>query len=361
MPTSSSSKPSHVRFLLGVSTAAALTCTGCSAVGDSGPATRTVLVTGGAEPDANSQAAGAPGSDAAAPSGEPASGAASPQVAQQLEEIAARVEAATGAQVSLALADASGVAQAGSLGGPLPAWSTIKVPLSVAALRADSSVLPQVQQAITVSDNASAESLWASLGSGETAASAVQTVLAEGGDTSTVVNPTVTRPGFSAFGQTMWPTASQAAFARSLPALSGGESVFAAMGNIAAGQDYGLGQIPGASFKGGWGPNEAGSYLVRQFGLVGDTGVVIATIPADGTYTSGQAVLSQLATEIQAVLAGEDPSADSAATGEGADGENPSAPGAADGSAGGAEDAVGTDSGAGTPYAPGGGASQDAV
>ena len=75
------------------------------------------------------------------------------------------------------------------------------------------------------------------------------------------------------------------------------------MGAIADDQRYGLGTIPGARFKGGWGPDESGMYLVRQFGTIavdgGEVGVAIAARPADGTYATGQAMLTEIAAAVQ--------------------------------------------------------------
>lgn len=184
----------------------------------------------------------------------------------------------------------------------VPAWSTIKVPLSIAAVRDGSADMSALTSAIIVSDNAAAEQLWEGLGQPEGAAEKVERVLSEGG-AQTQVNAQVTRPGFSAFGQTMWTTEGQATFASHLQCLAGAQSVMEAMGSIAGGQNYGLGQIPGAMYKGGWGPNESGAYGVRQFGLIprGDgtfAAVAIAAVSPDGSYESGQAQLNQLAQKL---------------------------------------------------------------
>lgn len=184
----------------------------------------------------------------------------------------------------------------------VPAWSTIKVPLSIAAVRDGSADMSALTSAITVSDNAAAEQLWEGLGQPEEAAEKVERVLSEG-DVQTQVNAQVTRPGFSAFGQTMWTTEGQATFASHLQCLEGAQAVVEAMGSIAGGQNYGLGQISGALYKGGWGPNESGVYGVRQFGLLprGDgtlAAVAIAAVSPDGSYESGQAQLNQLAQKL---------------------------------------------------------------
>lgn len=204
------------------------------------------------------------------------------------------LEADTGAQISVALSDGT---VAGSL-TDTTAWSTSKVPLAIAAYRQDPSTTALIDAAITVSDNASAQALWDGLGGGEQAAAAVGAVLAEAGDTSTQVQPYATREGFTAFGQTMWSTQAQASFAAALPGLAGSEAVLGPMGRIDPAQSYGLGLLPNAAFKGGWGPDASGQYLIRQFGLIDGRGIAIAVIPADGTYESGQRVLDRIALEI---------------------------------------------------------------
>ena len=91
----------------------------------------------------------------------------------------------------------------------------------------------------------------------------------------------------------------QAAFGANLTCLDGTKPVVEAMGEIVDYQSYGLGEIDGARFKGGWGPDASGTYLVRQFGTIavdgGEVGVAIAARPADGTYESGQAMLTEIA------------------------------------------------------------------
>lgn len=201
----------------------------------------------------------------------------------------------------------------GSLAGLADAaWSTSKVPLAVAALNnapGDQEITAQVRQAITVSDNAAADALWASLGDPADAAAAVQDVLREGGDTSTTVPAEKRRAEFSTFGQTTWSLDDQAVFASGLRCVTGSAPVLEAMGQVGADQSYGLGQFDGARFKGGWGPGEDGTYLVRQFGLVpADDGTVVpvavaATAP-DGSYASAQAVLNQVAEALRDTVRG---------------------------------------------------------
>ncbi|GGG74257.1 hypothetical protein [Corynebacterium pelargi] len=234
---------------------------------------------------------------------------------QAILDAVADVEADTGSRVSLAIS--SGVEQepkfAGNLAPRQEAWSTIKVPLSIAALRQDPSLEPTMVLAITQSDNDAAMQMWDALGGGEQAAAAVEEVLAEAG-VEVDVPAEKTRAQFSPFGQALFSTGQQASFAAALPTLDGAAPVLEAMGEVVAGQDYGLGTFEGARFKGGWGPDTSGAYLVRQFGLVGDTAIAIATKPADGTYESGQVVLTKIAQAIEPHLDSLDAPAGAAAS-----------------------------------------------
>src|SRR6202171_287708 len=69
-----------------------------------------------------------------------------------------------------------------------PAWSTIKVPLAMAARGEEypRTVTPAMSAAITESDNAAAEAIWAGLGDPITAAHKVEAVLQETGDPTPV-------------------------------------------------------------------------------------------------------------------------------------------------------------------------------
>lgn len=186
------------------------------------------------------------------------------------------------------------------------AWSTSKVPLAIAALRNSSggaSLAASVNLAITQSDNAAADVLWRSLGDGATAARKVDAVLREGHDSATTTQSQVVRPGFSAFGQTIWSLQNQAQFTAALPCLRDSASVLAMMANVAGEQQWGLGTIPGARFKGGWGPGASGDYLVRQLGIIdvpgGQVAITVATEPSSGSFDAGTQVLSRVARVIQ--------------------------------------------------------------
>ncbi|KQB84807.1 hypothetical protein [Corynebacterium lowii] len=237
--------------------------------------------------------------NSAAPS---SSTTASPTTAQQSPELTALPGTA------VALADATGTHTAGDLSeavGAGPAWSTSKVPLAVAALRAfpeDAQVAENVRTALTASDNEAAAFLWEALGTPEEAGAAVEAVLREGGDDHTRVETRKVRPEFSAFGQTHWAVADQAAFATALPDVKGAQPVLEAMGQVIPEQSYGLGTIEGMRFKGGWGPGVDGAYTARQMGVLstpcGVKGAALVARPQGGTYEEAQALLTQAAEEL---------------------------------------------------------------
>lgn len=95
-----------------------------------------------------------------------------------------------------------GETAASGMTAPVASWSTSKVPLAIAALRAQPDLAPTAAAAITVSDNAAAQAPWCTLGGGDAAAAAVQSVIAESGE-QIAVPAIVTRPGFSVLGQTL--------------------------------------------------------------------------------------------------------------------------------------------------------------
>lgn len=187
-----------------------------------------------------------------------------------------------------------------------PAWSSIKVPISIAAVRDDdghpsANTSSQMRRAITASDNAAAASLWSSLGGGSTAGRKVESVLADAGDSTTSVQTQKVRSGFSPFGQTDWSLAAQQRFAAALPCIRDSDPVIDLMGQVLGDQRWGLGQVgSNQRFKGGWGPGTDGAYDVRQFGLVdlssgGTLAVALAARAPDGSFETGKSMLNQLA------------------------------------------------------------------
>jgi hypothetical protein len=188
-----------------------------------------------------------------------------------------------------------------------PAWSTIKIPLVIAALREEQppKLTDAMTAAITESDTAAAESIWASLGDPGTAARKVDAVLRETGDPTTVQSQRI-RPEFSAFGQTEWQLTEQVRFISVAVCDKANAPVFALMGQVRADQKWGLGTLQDSRFKGGWGPSSTGSYLVRQMGvLAGPAGMIavaLAARPGSGKFDDGVAALTQTATWLTAHL-----------------------------------------------------------
>ncbi|MEU6560490.1 hypothetical protein [Nocardia nova] len=180
-----------------------------------------------------------------------------------------------------------------------PAWSTMKVPLTLAVLRTNGNTSTyQMSAAITESDNSAADGLWQSLGAPDAAAHAVQAVLREGGDSTTAVPASRARAEYSAFGQADWALGDQVRFAAQLPCLPDADTVTTLMGKVVWGQQWGLGHLDDARFKGGWGPDPNGSYLVRQFGLLttpnGDVAIALAAQATSGTFDDGTQILNKM-------------------------------------------------------------------
>ncbi|WP_137809280.1 MULTISPECIES: hypothetical protein [unclassified Gordonia (in: high G+C Gram-positive bacteria)] len=276
---------------------------GCSTESDPKPVVP-VTVTVTADPSASTPAARAtdiPTSSAAVPSGSYGGLAASFR----------RVAASTGLTVGIAIAPVGGSAVPGlTLGDATPrvAWSTIKVPLAVAAERANGPG-PAARAAIVDSDNAAAESLWSSLGGGQAAADAVTAVLRNGGDTTTVVPATQRRAGFTVFGQTVWSLPGAATFTAGLPCISGSRQVVALMGQVGDNQQWGIEIMPApraTAVKGGWGPGVSEGYLVRQIGILtfrDGQRAAVAMSAVGGSMSGGIAALNSVANWLDTNLA----------------------------------------------------------
>ena len=149
------------------------------------------------------------------------------------------------------------------------AWSTSKVPVTVAALARSSSstTRARAEAAITRSDNAAATKLWSGLGSPTTAGRRTQAVVRAAGDSRTVVQSRVVRRGFTPFGQTRWRLDDQVRFAAGLSCQPDAKATVQLMTRIDPEQRFGVGTYPRTAFKGGWGPVESG-YLTRQLAIV---------------------------------------------------------------------------------------------
>jgi hypothetical protein len=180
-----------------------------------------------------------------------------------------------------------------------PAWSTIKVPLSMAWMHQENarSADATVRSAITVSDNVAAQVMWDALGAHQIAADKVARILAEAGDMTTRVQPEVIRSGYTAFGQTQWSLLRQVQFIAHAACEPRVTPVLDLMGEITAGQRWGLGTLTGAQFKGGWGPGTDGGYLVRQYGVLPTAGglVAVAIAAQSNGFGGGTAALNRMA------------------------------------------------------------------
>nr|WP_245555642.1 hypothetical protein [Gordonia soli] len=185
------------------------------------------------------------------------------------------------------------------------AWSTLKVPVSLAAQRKNGyRVVQKENKAIMFSDNDAAGDLWGSLGGGRSSVDAVTTVLREGHDDGTRVSSEADNPP-SYPGYTQWSLADQARFGAHLPCLKDSEHVIRLMSSVAPNQQWGLAKVgrnQGAvtAVKGGWGPatGNSGGYLVRQLGIItttrGQVAVAMAAVPKNGSFSTGTAMLNRV-------------------------------------------------------------------
>ncbi|MDN6324424.1 MAG: hypothetical protein L0J70_03325 [Corynebacterium sp.] len=189
-----------------------------------------------------------------------------------------------------------------------PGLSSIKVPVSIAAVQAAlregtpvEDLTEDIDAAITVSDNDAALRLWQSLGDDDEAATALGAVLAQGGD-PTDTNVDRDSADYEGFGDIGWTLANQAIFANQMACVLGSEQTVDAMGRLAEEHAGGLGQLENAHVKGGWGDTAEGSFILREFGLVGPVGaqvpVSIGVIPEDGSEQTSRAAVAELAQRI---------------------------------------------------------------
>ena len=173
---------------------------------------------------------------------------------------------------------------------PEPAFSTMKVPLAIAALRQSQAFYPDAEAAVTRSDNPAAHRMF-----GQVPAAGYEGVIREAGARTTT-------PAGYQMG-TLWTTSDQAAFASGLRCVAGHEPVLDMMGRIVDYQHWGLGRIGGARYKGGWNYHEGG-HLARQFGLIpgpnGDIAVAITAHSPKG-HEGSFAMLDELANGLSAM------------------------------------------------------------
>lgn len=211
---------------------------------------------------------------------------------------------AAGAEIAVAWYDPKyGLVTAGKEGA-WPAWSTSKVPLAVAVMQDGKGLDLQasMRQAITASDNAAAGRLWQGLAaSNSERAEAMNRVLRQAGDSKTVVPTEQKLEGYSIFGQTTWTPTNQVRLAAALPCLKDAQQVTEFMGQVIPDQRWGMGRLPGAVFKGGWGPSGE-VYTVRQFGWYEDAGgnrVFLAMAVKASSMSTGIALLDSFASVLR--------------------------------------------------------------
>lgn len=291
---------------------------GCGALGGSGGLATTMspVTTVTRSPSTSSSGTAPPtvSGSAGKTQGRPQQGTGSPTgtdgLGRLLDQLASDAEAHYGGSAGIAVAPTGGEnVRAGGTWSTGVAWSTAKVPVAMAALRARPES-PQVKawasRAIRQSDNAAAEALWSTLGDPRTAGASAQREVRALGDHTTSIQWQRVRPPYTAFGQTQWSLRDQALAAASLPCSVDAAPVLVLMGEVDPSQAFGLGHIAGARFKGGWGPDASGRYLVRQLGVVttpdGTVGVALASAPASGSFESATAAVSLMAQELSTHL-----------------------------------------------------------
>lgn len=168
-----------------------------------------------------------------------------------LEELIAAVEAEHGGVVGVAAATKHGVISVGA-DGDVHAWSTIKVPVAIAATQQGVGSESLVRVAISESGNAEAARLWAELGGGEEAAAIVDNLLLRNnGVAETRRTAEEHLDGPTPIGLIPWTLEGQAGFASRLACIPEVDTVWDAMGRIVPWQQDGLGRIEGMHFKGG--------------------------------------------------------------------------------------------------------------
>lgn len=199
-----------------------------------------------------------------------------------------------GARISMSWWDDT-VRSAGSLTAAR-AWSTIKVPLVLAATSGSAA---DKRAAIRASDNDAAERLWASLGSNDVhRAGRLTQELRRGGDQRTMVPTTRLQAPWSVFGQTPWETDDQLRYLLGFASLPDSGALLEDMRHLDAQQHWGIADRTRPVAKGGWGPTRRGGYLVRQFGWFETPGgrLPVAMAVEAGSFGEGTQVLTTLAT-----------------------------------------------------------------
>ena len=215
----------------------------------------------------------------------PTSVAAAPfNLEEELHGIVREVRSKYSGQLGIAVTTKEGTVHVGARGAG-PSWSTVKVPIAIAAMRTGH-FEGQVDLAIKESDNPASYVLWKQVVyNSPDARVVVDKLLAEG--ESKITWPQTESSGNVPYGYTRWLLPDQSKFGAHLACLPKAEYVYDAMGDIVEWQQYGLTRLPHVHAKGGWGYDpELGWYTVRQFGTLeiegGTIGLAMTSVQMDG-------------------------------------------------------------------------------
>ncbi|QGU04499.1 hypothetical protein CETAM_06165 [Corynebacterium comes] len=208
------------------------------------------------------------------------------ELRQELRALIRDVNDEHGGRIGIAVATGEGVVHSG-LSGNSWAWSTIKVPVAMAADDRGLATEELIEASISSSDNDAAYQL---------------SVLIDGDYGNLRHAPTLADPP----GETKWRLADQAQFAVLLPCTDTAGTTYGAMGEIVEWQQFGLANIPGAHFKGGWGYDTDTVYTLRQFGTAdvddGVVGLAIISHPDDGSHASAEEILDEVGSRLKELL-----------------------------------------------------------
>ncbi|HFG8773211.1 S-adenosylmethionine synthetase [Corynebacterium striatum] len=215
------------------------------------------------------------------------------RLAGELDRVIRRVEKRYGVEAGVAIDAQSGSVQRG-LKGEEPTWSTIKVPIAIAAAEVGADE-QMIDLAIEQSDNDAAYALWTQ-------------VQWETGDANGAVSDLLDEYDAPAkvedsFGYSTWTLKNQAAFGASLPCVAHARHVNDAMDNLIVYHDNGLSALPDTRAKGGWGLSEIdGMYTHRQFGVRStkgaepqSVGLAIEVVMPGDDFSNAESALNALA------------------------------------------------------------------
>lgn len=277
----------------------------------------TVLVTALQDADSTDQqvdeeqsALGSVAAEAARPTQEEVAG----EITRRLDSIVSDIAETYDATVGLSLRAGGGVVHVGDV-EDARAWSSVKVPIALAAVQHQlaagddgdvDALSDDITLALTRSDNDAALRLWQSLGTDEESSVAVDGVFRQAGD-PTDAEYDRGREDYGGFGDIHWTLDNQVIFANRLACLDGADKVLDPMGHVVEEHRRGLGLLPDARFKSGWGEEPDGSFLLREFGLVGAAGsqipVALAVLPGDDTEATARDAAGALAEALSPVIA----------------------------------------------------------